>query len=227
MSGILVVIPTWRDAELLRGALESVAAAGLPALVCDGRYETYAQGGPWATPEDEIAEAVAGVPDVTVRWARRDRAWTDEAEKKSDLARGAIAAGADWLLFLDADERLETEPGALAGFLRLDPRPLEWAYVNLYLSSEKGVADGYPVPRLLRARDGLHFRPPRDFDAYVGEERVVYLDGEHVPEELADAWTEVPRGVLRIRHDRHLRGQERLEMSGRYVRERRRLHGVA
>lgn len=220
---ILVCISGWRDGyNVLRPCLESAVALGFPVLLLDGAYSTYAPRGPWATPETELSEAIAGLPNVTVTRAMSSRPWLDEAEKRTQLVLAGVAMGADWLLTLDADERLEGEPGALEAYLREDPRPLRWAMLELYQPGVKG----YPIPRLVRAHDELTFRPPLDYQLWCGQTRIAYLDGEHVPEELQDALTEIPASVIRIRHDRHLRPQTRLEMSGQYVRERRRQFGV-
>lgn len=213
---IVVAIPTWNDAELLRGALQSCAAAGLRSVALDGRYQTYGSGPGWSTAPEELIAAALNAPGVTLEMALPARAWHTEAEKRTALANAARALCPDWLLFLDTDERIELEPGALETWLAGVPDRVLWCEVNLYSRAIAG-GQGYGLPRLIRSLP-IEFRPPRDFDVYLDGRRIAWLPDEGPA--TTDERACVPREVLRIRHDRHLRSFERAATSAAYVRTR-------
>ena len=169
-----------------------------------------------------------------------DAPFEREAAKRTALLRLVEDMGAEWGLFLDADERIETDLSAddlsdrILSWTEADfVSALWWLMVDIYQSSPASPA--WKVPRMIRIapchdrapRPLLEFRPPRDFDLYRDGERIAYLDGEPVPAELSGRYGSLSPDVLRIRHDRHLRTPERIDMSAAYVVRRRREHGVA
>jgi len=226
---LLACVSGWNDVDLLRGCVESVAAAGLPLLYLDGAYETYAPdaagtGRGWCTDHVAVVRALdAPGARVEHRPALADRPWADEAEKRTALVREGVALGPEWLLILDTDERLESQPGDLEAYLGTLLPATRWAYLNLYRPAQPS---GYLLPRLLRATPGLRFAPPLDYQVYEGEERIAQL----TPAEACRAnrsavrWTEVPQWVARIRHDRHLRPVDRVRQTAEYIARRRAAH---
>lgn len=230
---VAVCISGWLDTELLRGCVESVAEFGWPVTYADGAYRLFLgpDDKPTPTDEAELEDALESVDWCTLSAPLPLGVWESEAKKKTELARVAMAQwpDAEWLLFLDTDERIEA-PSGLAALESAWPDRFPdqmWASLNIYRPDHPHNPDGFPLPRLLRADPSLEFRPPRDFDAYRDGERIAFLDGERVPESMVSRHSWIHPRYLRIRHERRLRPVERADMTGRYCQRRREMHGCA
>lgn len=117
-----VIIPTWKAAATLPATVASLAEAGCPVIIAD-----------------------AGSPDGTADVARALGAQVIQAEKGrgAQLAAGAAAATADWLLFLHADTRLEAGwSQAAAAFMAGPPGAAYFTF---------GLDDDSPAARRLEA----------------------------------------------------------------------------
>lgn len=235
---VTVCISGFRDEDLLVGAVESVRPLGWRVAYADGAYELFLppkQRRPVPFRADlaprewrgDLAAAGKALEDVALCIVPAlERPWSSEAEKKTELAHAVRAhPGSSWTLWLDTDERLETPSGA--------SEAQEWLAANLvgedvarlliwHPEHERSAEQSdYMLPRLVRLQPGVTFRPPRDFDVYLGEHRIAWPEmGD------GDAVT-VPRDILRIRHDRHLRSIARREQSAAYYRRRKAAHGAA
>ncbi|WP_062111253.1 glycosyltransferase [Aureimonas sp. AU40] len=136
-GGVAVVIAVRNGLPFIREAVESALAQG-PAL----RQVLVVDDGS----DDGTREAVAGMADERVRLLRNPGRGVSSARNA-----GAARAEAEWLLFLDADDRLA--PGALAALLdtaRGDPS----GPVAVYGDYERIAANGRAFGRrhLLRGR---------------------------------------------------------------------------
>jgi hypothetical protein len=222
---LVVCISGYDDTDVLRGCLQSYAHTGWGTIYVDGSFELFHEEGNWASPPSRLKCALDGF-GVLVVPAPAHAPWPDEASKRTaalDYACGLREVGQVWALFLDTDERLEVDGvDALVGFLEVsDPEAL-WGSVNIYRPEHSHHPNGHGLPRLLRLVDGMEFRPPRDFDVW-------YQGGFLVSPNVGGvgAHVEVPRELLRIRHDRHERPAARKAQMGRYCQRRRARWGVA
>lgn len=202
--GITACISGWDDGvAVLRPCLESLADADIPIVYLDGSYRTYSRREPWYTDAGQLAESFAGIGAKVIL---ADRRWHDEAEKRTALV--SAASGAEWLLIIDADERLELGHDGVRGLMA------ECASIPATLRACAMVAitasDGphYRLPRMIHpAGAEVRFHPPRDYNVTVGGTPL---------EEVRTI--EIPLSVARIRHEREARPAARLHMSGRYNR---------
>lgn len=140
--------------------------------------------------------------------------WLGEAEKRQALLEVATGSGAEWALFLDVDERVETGPGFsdwLDGALIGD--------VGILRLYQPGLAGELRLPRLLALGTGLEFRGPRDFDVYRGANKVAWPG-------MRTGGVEIPRAAICIRHERVQRSEERHRLAGEYYCRRRAAHPV-
>ncbi|UJA20609.1 glycosyltransferase [Thermoleophilia bacterium SCSIO 60948] len=125
---------------------------------------------------DETAALLGASPLVTTLLrnpVRETYAGWDDAANRQALLDAAIEAGAEWVLFLDADERIDADDAeALRGFLERDALPVCAYALQLFRcwgSEEEVEATPVYVFRLFHAAPGqriagsrLHFNPLPD-----------------------------------------------------------------
>jgi glycosyltransferase involved in cell wall biosynthesis len=144
---ISVVIPTFRSATLLPGALDSLARQlwrGFEVIVSDGASDD-------GTPE--LARAYAGsLPALRVD-SRPDSGVYDA------INRGVAQARGEWVLVLGSDDRLHANDTLARVAPLLQSTTAEWVHgdVRMMAASPDGVAAGgryagpMPLARLLKA----------------------------------------------------------------------------
>lgn len=217
---LTVCVSGWRDEELLPDLVASVKAFGWPIAYVDGAYRLYLdKGEDWHGDVDAARKALGS-------WAAfvdapGDGPWPSEAAKKQALMREVLTRrGAGWVLWLDADERLESDAHAVDVW----PWLLDGdaALLRIWNPSYPHAPEGFTLPRLINLQAGVEFRPPRDFDLYRGGQRIAWPEMSK-----EDGAVEVPWSVLRIRHEHRLRSLERHNRNGVYAQRRKAAHGNA
>lgn len=221
VTSVVGAVSGWRDGRaMINDCLRSLTDRGLQGYYLDGAYPTFChrpnlRTTPFSDCPSNLSRAAPDAPDVVV-----DRAgagsWPHEAAKRTALVqRAAEHFDAEWVMVLDADERLEGPPGALSEWLHDRGDGIGWCRINLY-SDRPGLRDGIWLPRLLRNAGEITFRPPRDWIPERNGKRIAFLPGEE-PEEARALRDDVPLEVARIRHARQERPGWRLALSGRYA----------
>ena len=112
---IVCLLPIREAASDVPGYLESIAGLGASVIALDdgSRDETA-----------EILEASPLVARVLRNPPREDSATWDDGENRRRLLEAAAALDPDWILFLDADERIDLDDAlALREFLATDALP--------------------------------------------------------------------------------------------------------
>lgn len=112
-----VSISAYDDADLLRGAIESIRqhCPDATVAVVDGRYET------WPADHDNSADDTPLVARTRADAYHRDGPYPREADKHRH--RVSLAPEGAFVLFMDADERLEhVDPDALPRATAFRPR---------------------------------------------------------------------------------------------------------
>jgi hypothetical protein len=108
------------DPALLYGCVSSLPAAGVTALVAvDGRYAHFPATHACSTPEQTRAiEDAAHAAGLACHVHRPAKLWADEMTKRTAVFRYAEAlTNPDWLLVIDADERIINTPENLPALL--------------------------------------------------------------------------------------------------------------
>lgn len=104
-------IPAFNEAGNIGAAVETMYAAGCgQVVVLDGAW-ACSDGSPfggrgWVSDDGTVEEAVAAGAKV-VTPTRPDRSWAGDGSKRDFLLRATPAGPGDFLLLMDADERLE------------------------------------------------------------------------------------------------------------------------
>lgn len=96
---IVCLISSYREGELIQGALRSVFAVGCPVVWFEGATSVTKPGGP---------KTDIGMWGLPVCSSRRGE-WPDEASKRNamlDVAREVVGGNPFWILTVDADEIL-------------------------------------------------------------------------------------------------------------------------
>lgn len=212
-----VLISGFNDEGLLSGAIASAKRLGWRVAYADGGYRLFVRPGEsWRSCSEQLKEAQEA--DLILP-APPDAPWASEADKKTALLRTVHEDfGPGWVLFLDADERIEADKVPM----KVGASPV--AMVNIYRDDMGGVGrNGFMLPRLFRNSAGVHFRPPRDFDVYDGDGNLLCSP---VEDASTRAW-DVSPSTLRIRHDHYLRSIDRHNREGEYLVRRKAAHGSA
>ena len=213
----------WRDGlSIVQPCVDSILERGLSAYYLDGAYSTYCFDPKLsATPAAELP--TGHMLDIGTGLGRP---WRSEAEKRTRLVLGAVEEPDyedEFILVMDADERLEGDVGELIGWAMGRPETELWWTVSLYWPTVQGSLQR--LPRLLRYHPSLEFRGHRDWQLWREGRRIAPVEGDPAfnHEEADGLWAPVPWEVARLRHDRHERPAWRRRMSARYSR----LHGAA
>ena len=219
----IVCVSGYRDEALLADCAASIRALGWPIAYADGAYPLFLRRGePWSSDRSATFAALGGPPALWMD-APRDAPWPSEAAKKAALLAAVDGSPIDggWTLWLDCDERLEAPLGPGPVEVALAGLPGDVGLVRRWRPDHDPAPGGFLLPLLLRRGAGLTFRPPRDFDVFLGDSRAAWPGME--PGEGAGA-AEVPVELLRVRHERRLRTMDRHNRNGEYQRRRRAAH---
>ncbi len=198
---LLAVLPVRDEIDELPGCLESLAAHtdGVVALD-DGSTDGSAE---WLAARREVLELIR-IPADRPRW--------DEPRNRRLLVEAACRHGAEWIIALDADERLELHFRERAERVIARGRRLRFdAYAvrirELWDDSETYRADGVwgrkAGSRLFRARRD-HDHDARELHGYKGPLQTLRRLGAF------------PRADLEIHHRGMLRAADRLARRERY-----------
>jgi len=226
----LVCVSGFNDgAQMLRECVQSANALGFHVLYMDGAYPLFLD-----DPDEDVwtsDEALQkALVDLHVDEGDHEFRWTSEADKKNEVLRQAETLRTPsggwykWALFLDVDERLE---GTYYNFTPEDhyklgdPTELWWINMYRYDVHLPHNPQGFPMPRMLRLHPSLHFKPPRDYDVYREEKQIAFMDGATIPSYCEGHYALLDPGILRIRHERNKRTDERRNKAGRYYQRQR------
>lgn len=223
-----VYVKTYDDADLLKGCVDSIPD-GIPVDVLDGRYADF-EGGTLRTPG--LGDWCADQPDVTYHMPRSHRLpWGHDSDADPQLrapiyeqakyANYEMLPQDEWVLHMDADERLERFDVDLDA---LDPRLKVMPWISSLADRNISVPRLYQPGKWTFWIAGVMY--PREFvSRETSLEQLAYL---HAETELQRSNRIQMQDSIRIRNvgeeDRpaeyHERRADQLETMGRLSRAR-------
>ncbi len=203
---IVACISFYNDLDLLPGCIESLSGMDEIILV-DGAYADFPHEVPWST--DGSLEWIKELQksDSRIRLLECERAWADEAEKRSAYFLGQEG---DWYLVIDADERLESDGEDTIRDLKLylAAYPLDYLMLDIISVPATPVIERYG--RIFRHLPGLRYE--------ITHSNLV-ADGRMLLSEVSRYGTALLYSGCRILHCKRSRLAERVDKKADYYRK--------
>jgi hypothetical protein len=209
----IIAVLSWYD-EPVDWLRECVASARFcdHLIAVDGPYAAFPGAVEMPSSPPDQAEAIREAwPGCTVHV--RPEPWTGEVSKRDYTIQLAVAAGADWVFVIDADEVVTVVPGNLREQLASTSHHVATCEFE-YLQVPSWLPGGwsiYPIRRMYRALPGLRIEGSHCRVLGEADGRTARLSD---PDLLICDPAE-PLG-LRIRHREHERSPERRSLKADY-----------